>query len=136
MNVNTNAQSILKLILVSSIVSTAIHFTDNYRLIEQYPQPAWITAPSIYQSWIILTIIGLIGYWLYRLRKFWAAYLCLAIYSLTGLASPGHYLYGSWSQFSFKMHFFIWTDAITSSAILGFVVWSLLFLKEWQMAEQ
>lgn len=136
MNVKTSSQSILKLILIASLVSTAIHFTDNYRFIEYYPQPAWITAPSVYQSWMILTIIGLIGYWLYRLRKFWFAYLCLGIYSLTGLASPGHYLYGSWSQFSFKMHLFIWTDAITSSAVLGFVVWSLFFLKEWRLTEQ
>ncbi|MDX2098275.1 MAG: hypothetical protein SFW36_10910 [Leptolyngbyaceae cyanobacterium bins.59] len=135
MNVKASAQTTLELILIASIVSTAIHFTDNYRFIELYPQPAWITAPSIYQSWIILTLIGMIGYWLYRSRKFWFAYLCLGIYSLTGLASPGHYLYGSWSQFSFKMHLFIWTDAITSLAVLGFVVWSLLFLKEWQPTE-
>lgn len=133
MNAKARAESILKLVLIASIISTAIHFTDNYRFIEDYPQPAWITAPSIYKSWIILTIIG---YWLYKLKKFWFAYLCLSIYSLTGLASPGHYLYDSWSQFSFKMHLFIWTDAMTSSAVLGFVVWSLFFLREWKLTEQ
>lgn len=135
MNVKASSQLVLKLILFASIISTAIHFTDNYRFIEHYPQPAWITAPSIYQSWIILTITGIIGYWLYRSRQFWFAYPCLSIYSLTGLASPGHYLYGPWSQFSFKMHLFIWTDAITGSAVLGFVAWSFLFLKEWKPTE-
>lgn len=135
MNVKAKAQFVLKLILLASIISTAIHFTDNYRFIEHYPQPAWITAPSIYQSWIILTMIGIVGYWLYKLSRFWFAYLCLGIYSLTGLISPGHYFYGSWAQFSFKMHLFIWTDAITSLAVLSFVVWSLL-LKEWQLMEQ
>jgi hypothetical protein len=135
MNAKASSQSALKLILLASVISTAIHFTDNYRFIEHYPQPFWITAPSIYQSWIILTAVGVIGYWLYRSRQFWFAYLCLSLYSLTGLASPGHYLYGSWSQFSFKMHLFIWTDAVTSLAVLGFVVWSFLFLKEWKPAE-
>jgi len=133
MNLKASSQSFLKLILLASIISTAIHFTDNYRFIEQYPQPVWITAPSIYQSWIILTVTGIIGYWLYKFRKFWSAYLCLSIYALTGLASLGHYLYGSLSQFSLKMHLFIWMDAITGLAVLGFVVWSLLFLKEWRL---
>ncbi|HEY9640189.1 MAG TPA: hypothetical protein V6C57_06875 [Coleofasciculaceae cyanobacterium] len=135
MNVKANTQSVLRLILITSIVSTTIHFTDNYRFIEKYPQPIWVTASSIYQSWTILTIVGIVGYWLYKSRKFWLAYLCLGAYSLTGLASPGHYLYGSLSQFSVKMHLFIWTDAITGLAVLGFVLWSLLFLKEWQMTD-
>ena len=90
MNLEIKHQFLLKLILISNIISTAIHFTDNYRFIHLYPQPAWITAPSIYQSWIIFTVVGIAGYWLYKFRKFWLAYLCLMIYSLTGLASPGH----------------------------------------------
>jgi hypothetical protein len=135
MNVKANRQFFLKLILLISIVSTAIHFADNYWFIDRYPQPSWITAPSIYQSWIILTAIGIVGYWLYKFKKFWLAYLCLIIYSLTGLASPGHYLYGSLSQFSPKMHLFIWTDGLAGLAVLGFVFWSLLRLREWRMAE-
>jgi hypothetical protein len=126
-------QVLLKLILIVSIISTAIHFTDNYRFIDLYPQPSWITAPSIYQSWIILTGIGIAGYWLYKFRKFWLAYVCLITYSLTGLASPGHYLYGSLSQFSLKMHLFIWTDGLAGLAVVGFVLWSSLLLKEWRL---
>ena len=131
MNPEITRQSLLKLLLIASIISTSIHFTDNYLFIEQYPQPAWITAPSIYQSWIILTTVGIAGYWLYKFGKFWVGYVCLIIYSLTGLASPGHYLYGSVSQFSLKMHLLIWTDGLTGLAVLGFVFWSALILKEW-----
>ncbi len=126
MNLEGKRPVLLKLILISSILSTAIHFIDNYRFIDDYPQPAWITAPSIYQSWIILTVIGIAGYWFYKFRKFGFAYVCLSIYSLTGLASPGHYLYGSLSQFSLKMHLFIWTDGLTGLAVLGFVLWPSL----------
>lgn len=131
MNLEVKRQFLLKLILIASIISTAIHFTDNYRFIHLYPQLAWITAPSIYQFWIVLTVVGIAGYWLYKFRKFWQAYLCLMIYSLTGLASLGHYLYGSLSQFSLKMHLFIWTDALVGLAMLGFLLWSSLILKEW-----
>ena len=125
-------QSLLKVILIASIVATGIHFTDNYRFIEQYPQPVWITAPSIYQSWLLLTAVGIAGYWLYKFDKFWLAYSCLILYSVTGLASPGHYFYGSPSQFSLKMHLLIWVDGLTGLVVLGFTFWSALILKEWQ----
>lgn len=56
--------SLLKMILIANISATGIHFTDNYRFIEQYPEPAWITAASIYQSWLLLSGVGIAGYWL------------------------------------------------------------------------
>ncbi|GAX36413.1 hypothetical protein NIES3585_24440 [Nodularia sp. NIES-3585] len=132
MNLEVKGQKWLKILLIASIISTGIHFTDNYLFIEQYPQPDWITAPSIYQSWLILTAVGITAYWLYKYGKFWISYCCLFVYSFTGLASPGHYLYGSLSRFSAKMHLLIWTDGLTSLAILGFIFWSALIIKEWQ----
>jgi hypothetical protein len=132
MNLEVRHLFVLKLILIASMLSTAIHFIDNYRFINDYPQPTWITAPSIYQSWIVLTVTGITGYWLYQFRKFGFAYVCLIIYSLTGLSSSGHYLYGSLSQFSLKMHLLIWADGLSGLAVLGFVLWSALLLKEWR----
>ncbi|WP_341529680.1 hypothetical protein WKK05_10395 [Nostoc sp. UHCC 0302] len=131
MNLEVKRQRLLKILLLASIISTGIHFTDNYLFIEKYPQPTWITASAIYQSWLIFTAIGIAGYWLYQYQKYWLAYACLSVYSLTGLASPGHYLYGTMSQFSAKMHLLIWTDGLTGLAILGFIFWSALILKEW-----
>jgi hypothetical protein len=130
MNVEIKHQLLLKILLIACIVSTAIHFTDNYFYIEQYPQPDWITPPSIYIAWIIWTVIGIVGYWLYKSRRFWFAYLCLVIYSFCGLDSLGHYFYGSMSEFSIKMHLFIVMDGLVGLAILGFTLWSGLILKE------
>ncbi|ACK71165.1 hypothetical protein PCC7424_2753 [Gloeothece citriformis PCC 7424] len=120
----------LKMLLIASIVSTAIHFTDNYIYIDQYPQPESITPSSIYTAWIAWTVIGVVGYGLYKGQKFWLAYLCLIIYSFCGLDSLAHYLYGSWSDFSLKMHLFIVTDGLTGAAILGFTLWSGLIAKK------
>jgi hypothetical protein len=130
MNPEVKRQLVLKILLVACIISTAIHFTDNYVYIEKYPQPDWISAPSIYISWIIWTGIGVAGYWLYKSGRFWRAYLCLVIYSFSGLDSLGHYLYGAMSEFSMKMHLFIVTDGLTGLAILGFTLWSGLVLRE------
>lgn len=129
MNLERKLQPLLLSVLIVSVVSTSIHYTDNFLFFEQYPQPEWITLPSIYISWIILTAIGVAGYWLYRNRRFWLAYVCLVIYSLTGLSSLGHYFYGAMSEFSAKMHLFIWTDGLTGLAVLGFTLWSGLIRK-------
>ncbi|WP_421658111.1 hypothetical protein [Leptothermofonsia sp. ETS-13] len=130
MSSEARRQFILKILLMACIFSTALHFTDNYFYIKQYPEPDWITPSSTYTSWLIWTGIGVAGYWLYKSRKFWFAYPCLVLYSFCGLDSLGHYLYGAMSAFSLKMHFLIMIDGLTGAAILGFTLWSGLILKE------
>jgi hypothetical protein len=130
MNLEVKHQLLLKILLIACIVSTGIHFTDNYLYFEKYPHPDWITPPSVYISWVVWTVVGVAGYWLYKSGRFWFAYLCLTIYSFAGLDSLGHYFYGTMSEFSMKMHFFILTDGLTGLAILGFTIWSGLILRE------
>jgi hypothetical protein len=130
MNSEPKRQLLLKILVLTCVVSTAIHFTDNYLYIEQYPEPDWITPPSVYISWTIGTIIGIVGYWLYANKRFWLSYGCLVLYSFLGLDSLGHYLFGAMSEFTPKMHFFIVTDGIAGLAILGFTLWSSLILRE------
>jgi len=130
MNSETGRQLLLKILLVASMVSTFIHFTDNYLYFEHYPQPDWITLPGVYRSWIIWTIFGIAGYMLYTRGNFGLSYVCLAFYSFCGITSLGHYLYGGMSEFSLKMHFFILTDGAAGFAILGFTIWSSLIVRE------
>jgi hypothetical protein len=130
MSPEAKRQFLLRSLLIACIVSTAIHFTDNYIYIDEYPQPDWVNPSAIYISWIIWSVIGIVGYWLYRTQRFWLAYGCLVAYSFCGLDSLGHYLYGTMSDFSAKMHFFILTDGFTGLAILGFTLWSSLILRE------
>ena len=130
MNLWFRRHDLLKILVIASMVSTAIHFVDNYLYFEHYPQPEWITPPGIYRSWILWTAFGIAGYWLYKTQRFWPSYLCLAIYSTCGISSLAHYLYGAMHEFSAKMHFFILTDALTGLAILAFTLWSSLILQE------
>lgn len=128
-------QTLLLLFLIASIVSTNLHYTDNATFINNYPEPDWITASGIYTTWITMTIVGIFGYWLYTQEKLWISYLCLSIYSVTGLSSPAHYFYGAMSNFSIKMHALIWLDLFTGASVLAFVIWSGLLLREWQLEE-
>lgn len=132
MNTKKAHQTLLLTLLITSAVITAFHYTDNFINFPSYPGPEWITPESVYQSWFILTSIGIIGYIFYLNNVLWFAYVCLSIYSLTGMLSPGHYFFQTTETFSLKMHGFIWLDFIAGTLILGFIIWSGLFLKEWK----
>lgn len=136
MNTKTRLQTLLLTLLIISVVITAFHYTDNFINFTSYPDPEWMTPPSVYQSWIILTSIGIVGYIFYLKNVLWLAYICLSIYSLTGMSSPGHYFFQTTEKFSFKMHTFIWLDFIIGASILCFTIFSGLFLKEWKQVNK
>jgi hypothetical protein len=129
MNSEIKRNYLLKILLVASVISTFVHNVDNYLHFDLYPQPSWITQGGVIRSWIIWTIFGFAGYWLYKNQRFWLSYICLIIYSACGLSSLAHYLYGRLDEFSSMMHFFILTDGLTGLAVLGFTIWSGLFLQ-------
>ncbi len=116
----------MRLVVVTSILVTALHYTHNYLAIDEYPQPEWIHRETIYVAWSLLTLVGIAGYMLFREGRQVAAGLYLVVYSYTGTSSLGHYLYGDAADFSTTMHLFIWTDAIVGSLVLGCALWILL----------
>lgn len=107
----------------ASVAATAIHYTDNYISIEDYPQPGWIAQETIYVVWILFTLIGIAGYLFFRDEKPVAAAAYLLVYSYTGLSSLGHYAYGSIEQFSSKMHLLIALDGIAGAAVALCAAW-------------
>jgi hypothetical protein len=116
---------VLRVILVATFVSSAFHYTDNYLRFDEYPpgDDGFVTEPLIWQSWLVFTAVGLIGYVLYRRERWLPAAACLAFYSVSGLISPLHYTEGTWSDFDTFQHTFIVTDFICGLAVLGFAVW-------------
>jgi hypothetical protein len=118
------AARVLFRVLAASVASTVVHYTDNYVYFDEYPQPASLRRWQVYAAWILLTAVGALGYHLYRSGNRAPAYVCLVVYSYTGLSSLGHYLYGGWAEFSGKQHVFILLDGAAGLAVLAFVAWS------------
>ena len=114
----------LRVLLGAAIVSTAIHYTDNYIALDDFPQPGWVAEWNIVASWVVLTALGLLGYRLYTQGRFAPAHALLAVYSYTGLSSLGHYFYGTPEPLLRNVS--ILADGITGAAILGFAIWSQL----------
>ena len=108
-----------------SIASTAIHYTDNYLYVDEYPQPDYINRELIVLAWFLLTLVGIAGYLFYRDGKPAAAVAYLLVYSYTGLSSLGHYAFGDMGEFSTKMHVLIWMDGIAGLVVVACALWIL-----------
>jgi hypothetical protein len=117
--------TVLRGVLVASIASTAVHYSDNAIALDRYP-PDTVTIPGIVVTWVGLTAIGLLGYVLYRRERFPAAQICLAIYSITGISTLAHYLYDGTGDLEWWRHVSMVSDGVTGSAVLAFALWSLL----------
>lgn len=119
--------TVLKWILAASILSTAIHYTHNFVAVKHYPGPGGsfytVVRIAIVVAWPLLTYIGLLGYRRYREGRYREAHVALAVYSLTGLATMGHFLYGNPKIPAF-FYATLFTDALAGLAVLAFVAWS------------
>jgi hypothetical protein len=132
MNLSVPHQRTLLAILILNLISTGLHYTDNALHLSQYPGPSWFTSIGVLATVIIMTPIGILGYWFYTRRSFWISYLLLGIYSITSVSSPGHYLFPMTAPMSLKMHGLIWLDAFSGLALIAFIGWSWAIAKEWQ----
>jgi hypothetical protein len=121
------ALTLLKAILAASMLSTAIHYTDNFVQVNRYPGPGGsfytVVRVAIVIGWPLLTAIGLIGYRRYREHRYQEARVCLCVYSLTGLVTLGHFAYGNPKIPAF-FYATLFTDTLCGLAVLAFVLWS------------
>jgi hypothetical protein len=132
----TKPQTWLLVILLTNLISTGMHYWDNYVSFDRYPVPAWITVDGVWMSWSLLTIVGSLGYWLYCQQKWWLAYICLTIYVSTGASTPLHYLYAPMSHFMMRMNISILSDGLAALLLILFLLWSVVIAKEWQIDRQ
>jgi len=122
--------AVLKAIIAASILSTAIHYTDNFVQVNRFQGPGGSSDPTfirvaIVLAWPLLTWIGLTGYRRYREHRYSEAYVSLAVYSITGISTFAHFLYGS-PDLAPYFYATLFTDGITGLCVLVFVVWSAI----------
>jgi hypothetical protein len=115
--------AVLRGIFAFSILSTGAHYSHNFVAMDDYPGGGPAVKVAIVLSWPLLTAIGLYGYRLYAEGRYHDARIHLLIYSLTGLITPLHFVYGSPDIPPF-WYATIFTDFVAGAAIIAFVVWS------------
>lgn len=111
-------------VVLTSILVTTVHYTDNYLNLSEYPGPDWISKEVVVLAWLLFTLVGIAAYLLYRAGRSVESALYLLAYSVTGLSSLGHYAHGAPEDFTAKMHAGIWADGLVglAVAVLGVVI--------------
>jgi hypothetical protein len=122
--------TVLKAIIAASILSTAIHYTDNFVQVNRFQGLGGSSDPTLIRvaivlAWPLLTWIGLTGYRRYREGRYQEGHVSLAVYSLTGLSTFAHFLYGS-PDLPPYFYATLFTDGITGLCVLVFVIWSAI----------
>lgn len=118
---------LLQAIIAFTVLSTAIHYGHNAVRVDEYP-PNGLVGDGAFQviavvTWIALTAVGLLGYRLYSHGRTRQAAGALAVYSVTGLGTLGHFTQG---PVDIPPLFFatLFTDALGGLAVLAFAVWA------------
>ena len=74
------SERLVRAVLLAAIVSSVIHYTDNYVNLEDYPQPHWINHAVVPIAWLAFTAFGILGYVLFRRGRPAASGACLVVY--------------------------------------------------------
>ncbi|NEC62597.1 hypothetical protein G3I59_45130 [Amycolatopsis rubida] len=127
------------MILVFTLVSTVLHYTHNVVRAADYPQIPGVSVQAaqilVALSWVVFTVFGALGYRAYVHGRYWRSLAFLLVYSLSGLASAGHFLVGvpRIPAFWFAT---IFTDSFAALALWVFVCWTAMRLNRVSVAGQ
>lgn len=129
----------LRVILAFTLVSTVLHYTHNVVRAADYPQVPGISVLAtqivVAASWVVFTVFGALGYRAYVRGQYWRSLAFLLVYSLSGLASAGHFLVGVPRVPAFWFAT-IFTDTFAAVALWVFGCWAATRLNRVSVAGQ
>lgn len=122
--------TVLRLLLTVAIAESFVHYLDNTLRYSDYTGPnppaatSWIAQWMIPVSWVLFTVAGIVGYRRFREGRWPEAAAYLAIYSVSGLISIGHYVGISINDLSVFQNTFVFLDIAAGTAVLAFAYWT------------
>jgi hypothetical protein len=112
----------LLLFMVTYGAASLLHFAHNAVHLGEYPNmPPFLTARVVWLAWLAITMVGVIGAWLYLRVSQLAGALVIAGYALLGFGGLDHYAIAPVGAHSMPMHATIVAEAVTAAALLIFV---------------
>jgi hypothetical protein len=122
--------TVLRILLTVGIAESFVHYLDNTVRYSDYTGPnppavsSWIAQWMIPVAWVLFTAVGLLGYRRFRQGCSSEAAAYLAIYSVSGLISIGHYAGISINDLSVFQNTFVFLDIALGIAVLSFAIWT------------
>jgi hypothetical protein len=114
----TGLRSLIVLTLLY-MTASLVHFIHNAEFLVEYPNlPETWTRAGVYLAWLGMTALGTVGL-LLAMRGFRVmGLLLIAVYSLLGMDSLGHYVLAPVSAHSAAMNFTILLEVTTAALVL------------------
>lgn len=116
------------------MTASLIHFIHNAEFLDDYPNlPETWTRAGVYLAWLAMTALGAVGLWLVvtsRLRMI--GLLLIAVYSILGMDSLGHYVVAPMSEHTAAMNFTIVLEVCAAVLVLIEVLRQVVCLMRYQ----
>ena len=116
----------LRLLVGGLLVSTAVHYTDNWLSVEDYAPRTGPIADNpglVPVAWALFAVVGVLGYRAYARGPSTGAHLLLAVFSVAGISTFGHLFYDG-NDFAAWQWASVLADGVFGLAVLGFALWS------------
>jgi tryptophan-rich sensory protein len=121
--------STVRLVVLTTIVLTLFHFTDNAVNVDTYPKAGW--QPDWFEivvavAWVLYTAVGVAGFLLYQRGRFRAAQAALLVYGYLVISSLGHFIYGSPDELTTRGVISVFVDVAAGTVVVAVAVWSIV----------
>lgn len=112
-----------KTLIWLTLYASALHFFDNVYFFDQYPEPAWLTAPIVAALWIPLALLAHRAVDRIYTGKIEYSYSLVHGFVFANWISLGHYLFASPAEVLPRINFAIFLQAGMAAVLLAYTVW-------------
>ena len=104
-------------------VASLVHFAHNAEYLDDYPSlPAWLSRSQIYGAWCGVTVVGFVGYTVYRRGRAGIGFWLLVLYTSLGFDGLLHYRRAPVAAHTVAMNLAIWLEVVAAALALMAVV--------------
>ena len=106
-------------LLLLYLVASLAHFTHNAEYLSDYPNlPPWLTRGGIYLAWIGETLLGILGYVIYRSGWRLIGLAWVGVYAAFGFDGLLHYTRAPFDAHTSAMNFTILFEVVVAALLL------------------
>ena len=106
-------------LLIFYAAASLLHFVHNAEYLAEYPNlpPSW-SRGDVYGAWCVVTVLGVVGYLLYRRGHRRVGWTLLSLYAGLGFGGLLHYSRAPVAHHSAMMNATIWTEVGAAALLL------------------
>lgn len=112
-----------KALIWLTLYASALHFFDNVYFFNEYPEPAWLTAPIVAVLWIPLALLAHRAVDRIYLGKVQYSFVLVHAFVFANWISLGHYLFASPSIVLPRINFAILLQVLLATILLIYSLW-------------